>query len=124
MIEIENKETEKKEVERTPGPKGVLGTATAGLTIKQRYHAAHFKRVDAEDKSNPGKRVWVKNPNAPSLKQYARGLSIKGDPNAKDWFDHKNGSMNAKRTEANIASAKAAGAATKMEKRKAGAGKK
>lgn len=123
MIEIENKEAEHKVVERATGPKGVLGTATAGLTIKQRYHAAFFTREDAEDKGNPSKRVWVKKPNAPSLKQYARGLAVKGDPNAKDWLDHKKGSMNAKRTEANIATAKAAGAATKM-KRKSGAGKK
>lgn len=119
-------EKQEKPTERPKGDRGELGVATASLTLKQRYHQAHFKRVDAEDKHNPGKKHWVKNEGAPSLKQFARKLLGSGDPNVKDWFARKNGSMDDKRTDKNIADARAAAAATKAErhKRSAGASKK
>lgn len=104
--------------EYKPGNRGEIGQPTAALTLKQRYHQAHFDRVDAEDKKNPSKKMWVKHPGAPSLKQFARGLVSKGDPNAKDWLDHKSGSLNQKRSDANIVIAHAAFAATKLERRK------
>lgn len=108
--------------ERSRGDRGVVGEATAALTIKQRYHEAHFKRVDAEDKHNPTKKVWFKVEGAPSLKQFARKLLANGDPVAKDWFARKRGSMNAQRSDANIKAAREAAAATKLERRKKSAG--
>lgn len=118
MIEIEKKETEQKVAEVVRGERGNIGTPTAALTLKQLYHAAHFDRVDAEDKRNPNKKVWNRHPGAPSLKQYARSLKLKGDPTAKDWLDHKNGTMNQSRSDKNIADTKAIGAATKMSRSK------
>jgi hypothetical protein len=114
--------TEKKEDERQRGARGEVGTATASQTIKQRYHQACFKQVDAEDKHNPGKKLWVKLEGAPSLKQYARKLLASGDPTVKDWFGNKRGAKNAQRSEKNIAEAHAAAAATKVERRKRSAG--
>lgn len=118
----ENKETvvEKKEPEYQRGVRGNIGTTTAALTIKQMYHAAHFKRVDAEDKRNPNKKVWVKNTGAPSLKMFARKLVAAGDLNAKDFFSHKSGSLNAKRSDVNAKAAAEARLATKSAKHKTG----
>jgi len=120
----EEKKEEKKE-ERTPGPKGEVGTATAGLTIHQKWHEAHFTRVNAEDKWNPTKRVWVQNPGAPSLKQFARQLLKDGDPVAKEWFANKRGAKNEKRSEANIKAQREAAMASKAarKKTKGGGGK-
>jgi hypothetical protein len=108
------------------GDRGEVGQATASLTIKQRYYEAFYKRVNAEDKNNPGRMIWVKLEGAPSLKQFARKLLASGDPNAKEWFANKRGAKNEKRSDANIAAARAAAAATKAErhKRSANAGKK
>lgn len=66
------------------GDNGVLGTATAGLTIRQLWHAA-----------NTGS----------SLKVFARQL-LKGKDEAKalvarEWFANKKGAKNAKRSDAN-----------------------
>lgn len=91
----QTQEAPKQEVSR--GDRGVVGTATAGLTIKQRWGAE-------------GRGL--------SLKSFARKLAKDGDQIAKDWFAHKRGSMNQKRTDKNIADAKAAGLATKTERRK------
>lgn len=124
MSEHQEKQEEKKVADRTPGQKGELGVATAGLTVKQMYHRAHFQRVDAEDKGNPNKKRWIKNPDAPSLKQFARQLLVKGDTTVNEWLAHKNGSLNQARTDKNIADAKAAASATKMERRKRSSGKK
>jgi hypothetical protein len=101
----ENETTEKKHI---------VGEPTAALTMKQRYHKTHFKRV---------KKLWVRNPGAPSLKQFARQLLASGDPIAKDWFAHKHGLLNKPRTNANIKAAREAAAATKASRRKAKGGK-
>lgn len=114
----DNKKVETNEQDRPRGERGEVGEATAGLTIKQKYHQTYFTRVDADDKHNPNKRVWVKNEGAPTLKQFARHLAKDGDQVAKDWFAHKRGSMNAKRSDANIKAAKEAASATKAAKRK------
>jgi hypothetical protein len=121
---MSNEETKEKIEDRPRGERGELGQATAAQTLKQLYHQACFKRVDAEDKHNPGKKVWIKNPDAPSLKQFARELRGENLDVAALWFNHKKGSANTKRSDANIASAKAAGTATKMERRKKSAGSK
>lgn len=123
MSEIEeNKEAttvvKEHKQEYTRGPSGEKGEPTASLTIKQRYHQAHFDRVDAEDKRNPNKKRWVKHTKAPSLKEFARQLVSQGDTVAKDWFEQKAGALNEKRTDANEALARTCAAATKLEKRK------
>lgn len=118
----EEKKTEKVEEqaeEVVKGARGELGVATAALTIKQGWHSAHFKQVSIKDaKGEHVKFDLVQNPGAPSLRQYARSLVSSGDQTAKDWFSHKAGSLNAKRSDANIKAAHEAGAATKMQKRK------
>ena len=109
--------------ERPRGDRGELGQATAGLTIKQRWHEAHFTLKDVGDKHNPRKRVWVRNHGAPSLKRYARDLAKSGDTVAKDWFAHKSGSLNAERTDANKTRISLEKQATKTAKRKKSQGK-
>src|SRR5579885_1070183 len=106
-------EKEEKKDERVPGPRGELGEATPALTVHQKWHAAHFKRVDAGDKWNPTKKVWVPNPNAPSLKRFARDLLKQGDPAAKEWLANKRGAKDQKRSDANIKAAKEAAMASK-----------
>lgn len=106
-----------------PGERGEVGQPTAALTLKQRWHAAHFTRKDVGDKHNPRKRVWVRNHGAPSLKRYARELAKSGDVNAKDWFAHKSGSLNAERTDANKTRISLEKQKTREAKRKKGQGK-
>jgi hypothetical protein len=114
-VAVEMVEQEKAE---TRGDRGEVGQATAGLTIKQRWHASAFKRVNAEDKHNSRKRVYVRISGAPSLKQYVRALMKSGDQTAKDWRAHKKGSLNQKRSDANIKAATECRTATKQAKRK------
>jgi hypothetical protein len=110
--------TEKKEPEYMPGDRGELGQPTASLTMKQRYHAAHFTREDAGDKRNPHKKVWVINSHAPSLKQFARKLLAQKDEVAVAWFGNKNGALNAKRSDANEKIQREAASATKLGRKK------
>lgn len=84
--------------EPVKGERGVIGKATAGQTIKQRWQSHALTRL--------------------SLKAYARGLAKDGDQVAKDWLAHKKGSLNQKRTDANIAMARTCAVATKTQKRK------
>jgi hypothetical protein len=103
----------------TPGDRGVVGEATAALKIKNLWHETHFKLVDDDNPFNPNHRVWTpNNSNVPSLKRFARGLAASGDQVAKDWLDHKHGSLNQARTDANIKAAHEAASATHLEKRK------
>lgn len=108
----------KKEKEVTRGDRGEVGIATAGRTIRQKWHEAHFTRVAAPTKQNPGKRVYVRNPGALSLKAFARGLAKDGDQVAKDWLGNKLGRLNQKRSDANVKAAKEASFATHAAKRK------
>jgi len=112
---------EKKE-ERTPGARGEVGTATPALTIRQKWHEAHFKRVSADDKHNPTKRLWVPNGGAPSLKKFARELLKTGDPVAKEWFANKKGDKNLKRSDANIKAQREAAMASKAARKKSKSG--
>ena len=109
--------------EHPRGDRGELGQATAGLTIKQRWHEAHFTLKDVGDKHNPRKRVWVRNHGAPSLKRYARDLAKSGDTVAKDWFAHKCGSLNQVRTDANKTRISLEKQKTREAKRKKGQSK-
>lgn len=74
---------------------GVVGTA--GQQLKARWH-------------REGKGM--------SLKQFARKLVASGDKVAQDWFDHKKGSLNQSRTDANKTRVAAEKAATKANRRK------
>lgn len=106
------------------GDRGELGTATAKLTITQRWHEAHFTRKDANDKGNFRKRVYVPNPGPRvSLKKFARELLKAGDPVAKAWFANKQGAQNAKRSEKNTGRISLEKQASKAARRKAGQGK-
>lgn len=103
---VENVETapvaKEEPKESARGDRGEVGQATPGLTIRQKWHEAHFSRKDVGDKHNPRKRVWVPNPGPKvSLKKFARELLKAGDPVAKAWFANKGGAQNAKRTEKN-----------------------
>lgn len=109
--------------EHPRGDRGELGQATAGLTIKQMWHAAHFTRKDVGDKHNPRKRVFVRNHGAPSLKRFARELAKSGNQTAKDWFAHKTGSLNEERSEKNRTRISLEKQATKTAKRKKSQGK-
>jgi hypothetical protein len=91
----ENKTEKKPEVVR--GDRGEVGTATPGLTMRQR---------------------WAESGQSVSLKTFARGLVREGDPVAKSWFANKRGFLNKKRSEANEKAAREAAAATKLTKKK------
>jgi len=106
-----------KVVELVKRDRGIVGVATPSLAIKQLYHQAFFKREDANSKHNHNKKVWVKTTGAPSLKQFARRLAKEGDVVAKEWLQNKLGAKDAKRSDTNIAAAKAAASATKSAKK-------
>jgi hypothetical protein len=95
------------------GKRGDVGKPTAALTLKQRWHNECFNLEKV------GKRkVYVAKPGAPSLRTFARQLIQAGDQVAKDWFDHKKGSLNQERsmtTQKRITEEKNA---TKMARRK------
>ena len=84
------------------GDRGIVGTATAGLTIKQQWHTAKTRL---------------------SLKAFARGLVKQGDQTAVDWFEHKGGSLNEKRNDKNNARVILERMASKAARRKSGGGK-
>lgn len=93
-VVVERTESDTK---RKGGERGTVGKPTAALTLKQRWHA-----------SGSGL----------PLKQWARLQMKTGDNTAKTWFDHKAGSLNAKRSEANVKSAREARVATRATRRK------
>ncbi len=113
----DEKKTEKieKAEQKARGDRGEVGVATAGKTLKARYRAEHFKRTD--------KSKWKRNPGAPSLKQFARGLAASGDKVAKDWFAHKAGSLNTNRSEKNVGRISLEKQASKAARRKKSQGK-
>jgi len=83
----------------TKGDRGVMGTATAGLTIKQLWWAAK---------------------SGLSLKVYARQLLRAGDENAaivKTWYANKDGALNAKRSDKSLARISAERSATKLARK-------
>lgn len=115
---VQEQTEQPKKKEETRGDRGELGVATAGLTIRQRWHEAHFTRVNAGLKQNPNKRIFVRNPGAPSLKAFARALAKESDPVAQAWLANKLGAKNQKRSDSNIKAAMEARTATKAAKRK------
>lgn len=117
-VQQQTEQPSPKKEEKTRGERGEVGKATPGLTIRQRWHEAHFTRKSAEIKQNPNKRIYVRNPGAISLKAFARALAKAGDPIAKEWLSNKRGGQNQKRSDANIKAAMEARQATKAAKRK------
>lgn len=95
-----------------------VGIATPALTIRQMWHAAHFKKVDAGTKAHPNRKVWAPLPDAPSLKAFARKLLAAGDATAKAWFDNKHGKTRTRRSEENASKAKLLAQATKAARSK------
>lgn len=110
---------------KTRGPNGEVGTSTYSLTLKQRWHAEHFKLVDTSDNAHRNRQSYVAKPDALSLKQFARKLAKSGDENAKAWFANKAGEKNQERSEKNAQLARTCAGATKMgrKKSKSGSGK-
>lgn len=64
------------------------------------------------------KRRWQKEGKGTSLKAFARKLASDGDQLAKDWFDCKNGALNAERSDKNRARVEIESAATRAAHRK------
>ncbi len=118
----EEKKTEETKTE-TRGDRGEVGTATAGLTVRQMWRGAAFTRESANDKHNPNKRIYVRIPGSPSLKAFARKLLKEGHEVAQEWFGNKRGAKNQKRSDANIKAARETSAAS-MAARKARSSKK
>jgi hypothetical protein len=104
--------------EAARGPRGEVGTATTQLTIKQRWHQAHFTREDTSNDAHPHRKTWKPSKGAPSLKVFATKLAAEGEQVAKDWLAHKHGSLNQKRSETNVARVALERAATKAAKHK------
>jgi hypothetical protein len=117
-VEVVEVESETKDQEVPPGPRGELGVATTSLTIKQQWHEATHVLEDVGDRHNPRKQEWVRKAGTPSLKQYARQLLASGNELAKDWFARKGGSMNAKRSDSNLSRASAEATASRAARRK------
>lgn len=113
--ETKTEKTAEQKQEKARGDRGELGVATAGDTIKQMWRAAHFKRSDKDS--------WARLPGAPSLKKFARELVKSGNKVAKDWFDHKTGSLNAQRSEKNRGRISLESQASKAARRKKSQGK-
>lgn len=123
-VEQVEPKAEKVSEESARGDRGEVGTATAGLRIRQLWHEAHFTRKDIGDKHNPRKRVWVANPGPRvSLKRFARELLKAGDAVAKEWFGNKRGAKNQKRTEKNASRITLEKQASKAARRKKSQGK-
>jgi hypothetical protein len=106
-----------------PGPNGEIGQPTAALTIKQLWHAELHVLMDVGDKNNPRKQKWVRKQGTLSLKKYARQLAASGNTVAKDWFEHKQGSLNAERSEKNVVRIALEAQASKASRRKKALGK-
>ena len=80
--------------------RGEVGTGTVGRNLKRAWRLSE--------------RAFHKS----SLKRFVRDLASKGDENAKKWFASKSGKLNLKRSDKNIAEAKAAGQASKNKPKK------
>jgi hypothetical protein len=119
---MENKENNKAAetaIQEIPaGDRGIVGTATPALTMKQRWHEATHVLMNVGDKHNPRKQAWVRKAGTPSLKQFARQLLKSKDALAIKWFADKRGACNQKRTDANLLRASLERQATRVAKRK------
>jgi len=99
-----------------------MGDHRLSEQIKLRWHQACFKRVSAPTDKNSKHRSWVPTESFVSLKDFVRKLAKEGDGLAKEWLDHKLGSLNQDRTDANQKAAREACAASKLARRKSKGG--
>lgn len=112
------------DTQKTRGPKGEVGASTPALTLKQRWHAEHFRLEDTSDNAHRNRQSYVAKMGALSLKKYARQLAKSGDKNAEAWLDNKAGVNNQERSAANAQMAKTCAGATKMARKKSKGGGK
>jgi hypothetical protein len=94
-----------------------MGDHRLGEQIKDRWHEACFKKVDAPSPTNLKKRRWEPTASFVSLKTFVRKLLKEGDQQAQDWLAHKDGSLNQPRSEANVKAAREAKAASKLARK-------
>lgn len=99
-----------------------MGDKRLSDQIKNRWHEACFVRAVNPFTNAAGekkeKKVWL--PSAHTwmpLKSFVRKLVSEGDGMAKEWLNHKNGSLNLPRSEANIKAAREARAASKLARK-------
>lgn len=99
-----------------------MGDHRLSEQIKDRWHEACFKVVDAPSATNAKRRAWEPTSGWTALKSFVRKLASEGDGMAKEWLSHKKGSLNQPRSDANIKAAREACAATKLAHRKSKSG--
>ena len=99
-----------------------MGDHRLSEQIKLRWHQACFKLVSAPTDKNSKHRAWVPTESFVSLKEFARKLAKDGDGLAKEWLNHKSGSLNQPRSDANVKAAREACAASKLARRKSKSG--
>lgn len=81
-----------------------IGEHTTSSAIKLRWHQTFFDRVMDVMPDGRHRTYWTpKKGGYPSLKQYVKELASKKDELAKDWLDHKKGSLNEERSDKNKA---------------------
>lgn len=120
----EKKKTEETAVQEVArGDRGVVGEASAAMTLKQMWHEANHRLVEAGDKTNPHRQAWVLNRGAPSLKQFAKAQAKAGDKVAKEWLANKAGAKNEERSDKNKKRIYEEKVASKAARRKMGAAK-
>ena len=103
-----------------------VGKPSTADSLKLRWHQTFFNRVMEVLPDGRHRNFWTpKKGGYPSLKQYAKELVAKKDETAKDWLDHKGGSLNETRSDKNTARILQEKQASKAarRKKKAGGGK-
>jgi hypothetical protein len=77
-----------------PGPRGIVGVATAACTIKRLWHEATHVLQNIGNSKNPRKQAWIRKAGSVSLKKFARQLAAKENDHqttAKEFFANKRG---------------------------------
>jgi len=105
------------------GDRGVVGEASAAVTLKQMWHEATHSLEETADKTNPNRQSWVRNRGTLSLKQFAKSKAKESDKIAKEWFANKAGAKNEERSDKNKKRVYEEKVASKSARKKAGAGK-
>jgi hypothetical protein len=96
MEDMKSEQVESVVSEKVKGNRGEVGKGTPGSRLKA---------------------LWVASKDGRSLKAYVRSL-LKDNPDAKLWLNNKKGKNDTKRSDANVANARAIGQATKLARRK------
>lgn len=79
-----------------------IGQPSVSDQMKLKWHLEYFDNSEFQILADGRHRHYWKPKKAgyPSLKQFAKDLVSQGDQLARDWMDHKAGSLNQKRTDA------------------------